>query len=350
LPSTPTISWYLSWPVRCLIRSLKQRSNKSTPNPRHDEEVGIPLIHLETPPNPYAPTTSRIRRPRHRSYLMNLFQLLNLIAITHTCSNFAMLSASTTECDYTREGQRTCWLRINTRLAISPIGQKSCLRLDDSRSGTLGTITIQTQAISVRCKKELLYYIPRASTKCDSSRQCFNILRSHECTYDSCANFNVNSTIAEFGHTTSQLGWSSGFPVLPGCFWPSTHDCHFARSTLINATGQTHTVFSCPEWTYATTLVQVQLHLGGNVTTNAVTLYVGKTATVHEIELSLVSATMPPTPLRDTCVLTNDHRIAITPCNKRGELTTNRIGEIQCNSIEEAQTVDMKCMGSHDLI
>jgi hypothetical protein len=99
LRTAKNISWYLSWPVRCLIRSLKRRSPKSTPKSRNDEEAGIPLIHLDTPPNPYAPTTSRIRRPRHRSYLMNLFQLLNLIAITQTCSNFAMLSASTTECE-----------------------------------------------------------------------------------------------------------------------------------------------------------------------------------------------------------------------------------------------------------
>jgi hypothetical protein len=40
----------------------------------------------------------------------------------------------------------------------------------------------------------------------------------------------------------------------------------------------------------------------------------------------------------------------MTPCNKRGESTTNRIGEIQCNSIEEAQSVDKRCLGSHDLI
>jgi hypothetical protein len=37
-------------------------------------------------------------------------------------------------------------------------------------------------------------------------------------------------------------------------------------------------------------------------------------------------------------------------CNKRGELTTNRIGEIQCNSIDEAQSVVKRCLGSHDLI
>jgi hypothetical protein len=40
LRTAKNISWYLSWPVRCLIRSLKRRSSKSTPKSRNDEEVG----------------------------------------------------------------------------------------------------------------------------------------------------------------------------------------------------------------------------------------------------------------------------------------------------------------------
>jgi len=90
--------------------------------------------------------------------------------------------------------------------------------------------------------------------------------------------------------------------------------------------------------------------LGNNITTDIVTLYPGKTANVNQVELSMISASLPPTPTLDECIVTDNHRVAITPCNKRGEVMMNRIGEIQCNSIEEAQGVSRTCLSSDELV
>jgi len=42
--------------------------------------------------------------------------------------------------------------------------------------------------------------------------------------------------------------------------------------------------------------------------------------------------------------------MALTTCNKRGEVVTNRIGEVQCNSISDAQSISNQCLRSFSLI
>lgn len=42
--------------------------------------------------------------------------------------------------------------------------------------------------------------------------------------------------------------------------------------------------------------------------------------------------------------------MALCPCNQRGEITANRIGEIQCNTESEAQHIARTCLGSLTLV
>ncbi|OXA52395.1 envelope glycoprotein [Folsomia candida] len=347
------ISWYLTWPLRICIRVITQRRKNRTaiiPTTIQDDnvELGTPLEDLR--PNYYATVSRGIRRHRNRLLLPGgLLIIAILINTCDSCSNFAMMSTSTTDCIYSHEQQRTCQVRINTRLAISPVGQGSCLHITDSRSQTLGTITIQTQSIVLRCQKELLYHIPRASVKCDSSHECCNILQGHECTYNSCSDFGINDTIKAFGSISNTLGWSSCTPVLPGCFWPQTHDCQSSRITIINPTGQTYSVYTCPEWVYAVKL-KVGFHLGANVTTDTISFFAGKSASVHKVNFSLISASVPPIPALEECIISNGFKTALTPCNIRGELSTKHVGEIQCNTGMDATHVSNNCIGGFDLV
>lgn len=348
-----SISWYLSWPLRFCVRKITQRRKTRisiipTTVQEDDIEARVPLGNRE--PSSYATVTRGIRRHRNRLLLPGGILIIGiLLPFSEQCSNFAMMSALSSDCTYSHEIQRSCRVRLNTRLAISPVGQDSCFHITDSRSETLGAIIVQTESIVLRCKKEILYHIPRAKTKCDSSRICFNILQGHECTYNSCADFGVNDTIKACNHTRSSLGWSSCVPVYPSCFWPQTNDCLFSRITMTNPTGQTYSVYMCPEWVYAVQL-KVQFHIANNVTTDAITLYAGKSATVHKVNFSLISATVPPIPTLSECILSNGRKMAMTNCNKRGEMSKNRVGEIQCNSDADALHVNNQCFGSFELV
>ncbi|OXA36776.1 envelope glycoprotein [Folsomia candida] len=171
VPTTMSISWYVSLPLRLCIRTLiRYRRAKASKIPRTmqdiDEESGTPLIDL--PPNPYAPSSRGVRRSKNR--LLHLLSIATcimvpLVALSNACSDYSMMSAASTECQYTHDQERACQIRLNTRLVVSPLGQESCLHIKDSRLETLGTISIKTQSIVLRCKEELLYYVPRPSVK-----------------------------------------------------------------------------------------------------------------------------------------------------------------------------------------
>lgn len=59
---------------------------------------------------------------------------------------------------------------------------------------------------------------------------------------------------------------------------------------------------------------------------------------------------MPPTPLLNQCFLRKGNTYAVTSCNRRGEIASGRIGEIQCDSIEAATTVTNNCSGTQGLV
>jgi len=267
----------------------------------------------------------------------------------YSCSDFSGLTVSNREC-ITTAGTTNCSVQINTRLEVSPVNQESCFHITDSNSRLLGSISIKTKSLTLRCMKEELYFAPQPVVRCFSHNVCYNLYASSDCHGNKCIKFGANDTIKAFKEYMDTYGYSLCETISNNhCWLLATKDCSYGRVSFTNPSGLAYPVFRCPEWRYAVTL-EVTTHLGKQKMTNTTTLYPGKTTLIEGIKFSLISATLPVTPVLNDCILQHGRQYSVVPCNDRDEYVSNRLGELKCPTMASARKLSPACMGSVQLV
>lgn len=114
-------------------------------------------------------TWPRARRLFHgyRGTLLVIISIVASVGYGLACSEFFSVTAYTNEC-HINDRKETWKVQINTRLAVSPIGQHSCFKITNRRKQTLGKMEFKTTSHQITCRKQLLWYVPKSTAKCQS--------------------------------------------------------------------------------------------------------------------------------------------------------------------------------------
>jgi len=353
----------ISYPCWCLYRLLSKKLRKTKDktvkyykryeaeaNEVSDEEQRTQLIEVieDKPRYVRAPTRGSSKR------LFN-FTALSIICClsimeTNSCSEFTSFSVSAPSCIYSEDGTDTCSMTYSTRLSVSPIGQTSCLLVSDPTNKPLGSLTFQTNSVTLLCKKNSLYYIPsEVKVESESTHRCRH---SGDCWNEHCENFSTNSSLENWTKSKSKLGWSKCSRSCGcagcGCFLCAP-SCLYYRVFYHNPSKGYAEVFDCPQWAFEVSL-KVSTSLLNHTQTEQIKLIPGKRLNTMGFDISLVSVSIPPTPMLNKCFIKfSDGSIRMTECNRRGEYSVGKVGEIQCPTDIDARDLSTNCIGSQGL-
>ncbi|QMP82257.1 glycoprotein [coleopteran phenui-related virus 308] len=271
-----------------------------------------------------------------------------LIRESYSCLNINSVSVKSDKCEIESNNKELCTITTSTRLTLSPVGQESCFRLkDEHKSKLIGGVKVYTKSVSLGCKKNNLYYMPKVDIHCSSAFNCHSAgycsSDYRECNHPKTYTENIFKTpLFKYEHECFRV------PRASECFFGSASCMHvlkgFSGSNEIN-----YEVFDCLEWVY---LVHLRIEFN-NINENKIVeimLQPNEIKTIEDISFSIVSITQPPNQLFNTCFIKKNKHIAIAPCNKRGEYTMGKIGEIQCPQSFDSLYNTRNCFTNMDLI
>lgn len=81
-----------------------------------------------------------------------------------------------------------------------------------------------------------------------------------------------------------------------------------------------------------------------------VVLTPGKSESVFGVLFTLTSISTPPQPILNKCVAMSKSVSSLVECNRRGEFTNGKIGEVQCPTKSDAESVSDKCIVASGLV
>lgn len=294
------------------------------------------------------PKKSKYGYKYSRGVNIAIIALVLIISSASACSDSSSFNLKTNDCLF--DGfHTTCKLNTKVLLSVSPIGQDSCFSVNGPHGEPIGNLVISTKDIKTVCKKSILYYTFDPVVKSPSAHYCAG---SSACTKSDSCKPESDKEMPEFESVNGNLGWTGCKPT-PGCAangcFICASGCVYYRAALTNPSGESFQVFNCPSWSYSVTLTLNFLTLTGTKTTT-VDLIPGEKVDFQNFRLSLTSISTPPAPITINCFIQDGDRVAHIACNDRLEYSTGRLGEIQCNTEEQAKVASKACFAMPSIV
>ncbi|AWW17496.1 glycoprotein precursor [Kaisodi virus] len=315
---------------------------------REDSEPLITVTTERTRP-PHELSSTRQERMSRKSKALLLVSILSIIQNAGSCSDSIKLTSLAKDCKQVAPSKYVCTFSSTTLLPAAPIGQTSCLLLTSQAGETLGIMKIKTLEARLTCLKSDLYWIPKATHQCLGSRRCRLV---GNCVNDECMKMTENDYSSEWGAretVMSRLGWSSCNPqcggLVCGCFNVNP-SCFYLRKTFVNPESLVFKGFECPSWTYS-----LKVKISFNDTTQDVSLVpdVPFKTNWGKIQISSISSA-PNLGYAECFFIAPNGQIFHSPCNRRGEVSTGKLGEIQCPTASDAMQISPNCFSDQSLI
>ncbi|AII79364.1 glycoprotein precursor [Khasan virus] len=316
-----------------------------------DEESGIDLPLLvpiaETPSLPAV--SSRENRLARKAKVMMLVSMLSILTRAEACSDSIKLISPAKDCQQIAPNKYSCTFTTTALIPVAPIGQVSCVLLTSQTGESLGIMKIKTLEARLSCLKSDLYWIPKATHQCLGARRCRLV---GECINDACMKMSENDYSSEWGardQIMSRLGWSSCNPqcggIGCGCFNVNP-SCFYLRKTFLNAESLIYKAFECPSWTHS-----IKVEIFFNRSSQEVLLLPDSPQKTPwgRVQLSSVSAA-PNLGFSDCFFESQTGEMFHAPCNRRGEVSTGKLGEIQCPTASDAMQISTNCFSDQSLI
>uniref|UniRef100_A0A914EMZ4 Phlebovirus glycoprotein G2 fusion domain-containing protein n=1 Tax=Acrobeloides nanus TaxID=290746 RepID=A0A914EMZ4_9BILA len=250
-----------------------------------------------------------------------------------------MLTAEEHSCRLlSNNGTLACTIDQSAILSVLPRGQEICL-LITYKNLTYGYINLRFHHLASTCNAKLEYYTRSYSIRTASSKRCW---KAGSCSGDYCDKVGPNTQIPELESFKNYTGhsscYSSGGGLYHSCFWSHTA-CLFSRIYAIPLTDDVSSVTSCPTW-------DIRVHLGISIVINDhqedghIKLRPGLTSSFNKIRATLISNSIPPTPLLGKKFLSDGTRIVVVEASAAGSPIVGQIGDLQCRNKEAASRMD----------
>nr|CAJ2358138.1 Glycoprotein CDS [Astacus astacus] len=267
-----------------------------------------------------------------------------LIIPSYQCSVSQTLSVSNSECFNLGNGLKECKISQKLRLAVSPVGQESCFSLLDDNSRALGSLVVKTSTVEVTCIESSQYFVPSvvmnclSEKHCSGSGQCVNGCKDEK----SLDNWKSQSEKMHKFRCITSCGCAGC-----GCFY-CTPGCLYAMAFLESRNH--HEVLTCSEWQF-NVKIEVRLNTGGKSLSRDLILRPGQPRRAFNSTFGLISISPTISDLANKCFLRDMYEdISLVECNKRGEYSGGRIGEIQCPNEESAKGGLSSCFFDETMI
>lgn len=291
-----------------------------------------------------------------------LFATIFMVAVNSTegCAKTFSLVLDSSQCTVDGAGTQTCTMSSLVMMSLPAAGQDSCFVVKDRSGANIGTFIATVEKQKLTCIKNSLYFTyyeqkTRSAGdhycdldgKCASdSRQCIN----YEDTFNG-----GTLLIKPPNNGITKLGCD--LVAKPGKCAAAGRSCQYWYWNVYNPSEQASEVFDCASWALS---VEVTLRLittsGEPAKSERKTLIIGQANEILGHQAAITGAYTPPSTFTHKCYIDVDSKsevpilLMVDGCNKRGEYINQRVGTVQCNSIEEAVEASKHCLYSSDMV
>lgn len=280
------------------------------------------------------------------------FAIVNIpgVRMEADCSRISYMSVPSSNCR--DEGNIKCSIQDSYRISIAPTGQLACLNVKKDDNLELFNLFIKTNSISLKCNKEILYYVPKWSGICNSVKYCHGVFSSPHCDEKTCNNFPKDFMVEELRDKQDHMGVSLCSRqcgcVSCGCF-DCRESCVYATASSLNVEKKAWEVFKCSSWSLYTELNIHILSIHSNFS-ETFDLFPGITRSYHGIDMTLIGSILPPNEIMEKCFMMTEDKISMVTCNQKGELIKGKIGEVQCPTRNAALDMNKNCIFNSEVI
>jgi hypothetical protein len=243
---------------------------------------------------PNKSTKSNISLKSYKISTLIIFFLT--IKFTQTCDQITSLTAGSTSCSIEKD-MLQCSFDQTTLISIKP-ELVTCLKLEDVRTNTsLNTIEFQISDFGINCEENSNYFMRNYDIDSDSNKRCPS---AGHCTGNECETLQSDQRNPELSDSVNDLpGYSYCAPSCGGwhcsCFL-ATDGCLFYR-TYIEPTDETdiYELIKCNSFN-----IEAQVKITDNANKKGwetTKLSPGAMVDKENIQVTLTSSTIPPTPL-----------------------------------------------------
>nr|BEK62748.1 MAG: glycoprotein [Anopheles phasivirus 1] len=321
----------------CSKRAFKSTKSKANNIKRKvDEYCEIELDEVKP---------AKIRDPL-RDFSLTAIIFLMILTPALSCENSAGVSTNQTNCETNQNGQVKCKISTIVDLALSSLGEDSCLSLKDQNNILVEVIKIRTLGIKQVCLKDVQYYT------IDPNFKFINLFRCRSagtCVDDICEKASDKSWTTLPYEDETKAGIKGCLRVTgfwgKGCFYAG-QACNFYKAELTNHNKVTYEVSKCTEWVWEVT-VEISIKKGDEEMKQErkLSTSIPSTSDIGILQLETIRA--PTVPALGRCLvkkLTAEPRSALVDCTDRGTRSPGIVGEIQCSTPMLAEQASKACL------
>ncbi|AIU95029.1 glycoprotein precursor [Silverwater virus] len=343
------VLWFVRVICRCSGKKLFMKAQKARLVLQElDEEsqslIQLPETHIAVPSSP-----NKGSRTARKNKVLLMVSLISIMTPVQSCSDSVKLISLAKDCTQVEANRYSCSFSSTALIPVAPIGQTSCILLTSQSGETLGVMKLKTIEAKLSCLKSDLYWIPRATHQCYGARRC---RLAASCTGENCMKMTENDFSAEWGSRETimnRLGWSSCNPqcggIGCGCFNVNP-SCFYLRKTFTNQESLVFKAFECSSWTHS-----VQIKVSFNDTDSTLFLQPDSPQKMKWGKVQLASISTAPNVGFSECFFeAQNGDIFHSPCNRRGEVSLGKLGEIQCPTSSDAMQISPSCFSDQSII
>ncbi len=263
--------------------------------------------------------------------------ILYSIGMSGACSVTTTLTAKEEMCMASANNTLICKFRDTTRIALTPMGQTSCLLLTDAKGAPIGTIHMAVTYVRLICEKKTEFFSRSFEMKHKAVKRCPT---AGSCVGEKCAAIKSDTMVTELeGEANKSPGYTfcseSSSCISSGCFF-CTSACLFWRIYAVPTSDTVFEVFSCTAWRYSVQMA-ISIETQAEKETHSLEFNPGIRQTWKELRMTVVSVTSPPAPILNSLFVTDrKHTAAFTTASTAGTPIVASYGDLQCSTRDHA--------------
>ena len=270
------------------------------------------------------------------SRLQSTLLILSLISMIEACSDSIKLESEQMKCVVSSQHE-TCSTVSAIDMSLSPIGQDSCLYIVNKENTIIGHVIIKTLSTDYVCDQSNLYwtYMPTSRTekvyRCHSVGNCNDeyCLRNGK-TLDASLSPDLILYAGETGCNLVDGGWGNT------CFYFNSA-CVFYRTVLKVQGGKYYSVTNCPSYSWIAK-VKIQIKLENDLFENEYNLIPNTKINTRVGTVILNSLSTTQSPILNKCFMKSaDGSVSLVSCSDHTELIKGKVGEVRCDTEEQAK-------------
>lgn len=291
-----------------------------------------------------------MRRNLEQSMLIVTMVLVVLPISVSSCANSVSLTAGVEQCSTAKDAfgvsREVCGYKSSTRLALSPLGQRSCFTFKKPETESpIGSLQLQTNGIRLRCSQQHLYYT--FEPKC-IAEVYFNCPAAENCTANGCpSNWRENTDKMWPEHSKNyniKACDNLKLNVNNGCFLASYgNSCTWSLISVPGANEEAYKVVKCNSWEYEVEVI-VDFSSESMFSTERILLVPGVETRFNDFNINLVSLSTPPSDLFNDCFIIQGGRAAHSKCSEKNVPQSELVGQVQCTNEDDTMKSTNSCV------